>query len=510
MQQQQQVLQQQQRQMQQQQLRQAQQQQRQEQQAMAAMQLQLMRQLETHEQAVQQLLQGVYDEYDIVSGQLVTASTQLSGSTQLSDDQQSAVLAQLQQLHQVQQQLVQKRQQQQLQLSQVRQQKQEVQQQLSRLQQQQPAVPGAAAELGVAAGAPGLLHQQQQWQQQQAAFTSGAGLGAAAGLQSHAGIPLQQGQQQLLPGQGQQLQQGQQQQWSASSILQQMGDIEPIGNMFQPYTSGIGMSLNTQQRPRGQEAAIPVAAVASMFLQLDSKMNSVASMVSSRIGEVEAAVGLTHPQADDQGAAAAAGVAGAVPGAAIPPGSWAAAGSAAMQAAAAAGLAGQAAAAAAAPPAGKKQKQKPLQRAFPTFSSMGTVKGLAKFYFIDPLPESLIALDEQGPTNEHGQPWTPALADAAGLECWRGGRQWLFQRWYEIRFVAAQVTEMVKQLSAKAGTGVLAGVLEAAAALDNERTEMKLTLNKYYHFLKGSRGKGSKAEEEAADGTSEEADEDAS
>jgi hypothetical protein len=68
---------------------------------------------------------------------------------------------------------------------------------------------------------------------------------------------------------------------------------------------------------------------------------------------------------------------------------------------------------------------------------------------------------------------------------------------------------MVKQLSVKARTGVLPGVLEAAAALDHEREEMKLTLNKYYHFLKRSRGKASKPEEDAADGTGE-ADEDAS
>jgi hypothetical protein len=495
---------------------QAQQQQGREQQPIAAMQLHLIHTLEKHEQAVMQMIQNVHNEQLILTGQLVTAASQLSGSTQLSDDQRSAMLPQLQQLHQMQQQLMQKEQQRQLELSKVRQQKQELQQQLLCLQQQQPAMLGEAAELGVAAEAPGLVQQQQQ----HAASTSGAVLGAAAGQQLLAGLPQQQGQQQLQPGQGQQLQQGQQQQWSASSILQQMGNIQPNGNMSQPCTSGIGVSLNTQLRSMGQEATIPAAVVASMLLHLDSKMNIVTNMFSSRMAELESAVGVRRPQADDQGAAAAAaaaapGVARAVLGAALPPGSWAAAGSAAVQAATAAAAgwpsSSAVAAAAAASPAGKQQ-QKPLQRAFPTFSSMGTVKGLAKFYFIDPLPETLIALDGQGPTNELGQPWTPALADAAGLECWRGGRQGLFQRWYEIRFVAARVTDKVKQLSDnsdKAGTGVPADVLEAAAAMDDERTELKMTLNQYYCFLKGSKGKGSKADGKGADGTGEEADDDA-
>jgi hypothetical protein len=98
------------------------------------------------------------------------------------------------------------------------------------------------------------------------------------------------------------------------------------------------------------------------------------------------------------------------------------------------------------------------------------------------------------------------------MECWRGGRKGLFQRWYEIRFVAAQVTEMAKQLSTKgdgAAADVVVGVLEAAAAMDSEREELKMTLNKYYHFLKRSRGKVSKPEEDGINGTGE-ADEDAS
>ncbi|KAF6262664.1 hypothetical protein COO60DRAFT_602617 [Scenedesmus sp. NREL 46B-D3] len=183
----------------------------------------------------------------------------------------------------------------------------------------------------------------------------------------------------------------------------------------------------------------------------------------------------------------------------MPPGSWAAVRSSTVHAAAA-GPEGHPAVSPA-PPAGKQKKQqKPLVRAFPTFGDMGTVKNLAKFYFIDPLPESLTALDGVGPTNDDGEAWTPARADAANLERWRGGRQGLFQRWYEIRFVAAQVTEMVKQLSAKAGPGVLPTVTEAAAVLDGERSEMKLTLNKYYQFLKGSRSKNS-GSNEVVDGT---------
>jgi hypothetical protein len=82
--------------------------------------------------------------------------------------------------------------------------------------------------------------------------------------------------------------------------------------------------------------------------------------------------------------------------------------------------------------------------------------------------------------NVDGLPWTPELADKAGLERWRGGRQGLFQRWYEIRVVAACVKETAERLgSGKEGDGEVVSVLEAAAEMDLERSEMKMTMNKY-------------------------------
>ncbi|WIA29854.1 hypothetical protein OEZ86_012324 [Tetradesmus obliquus] len=301
-----------------------------------------------------------------------------------------------------------------------------------------------------------------------------------------------------LPPPAQQQQQQQQQQqyhWSAASILQQMGTGDPLGSIAQPYTAGLGMSLNTQQPFRGQEASVPIAGVASLFLELQSKLMEVKSTVDG----LAAAGGSMRPGAQDASRdAAAVGPASAAPATGMPPGSWAAVGSRTVQAAAA-GPGGDTAGPAAAPAGkGKKQQQKPLVRAFPSFGAMGSVKALAKYYFVDALPEKLTALDDVGAVNDDNLPWTPALADKAGLEKWRGGRQGLFQRWYAIRFVAAHVKEKVKQLISAAGAGELATVTEAAAAMDAERTEMKLSLNRYYHFLESGKGnsKGSSSGED--------------
>jgi hypothetical protein len=469
----------------QQQSQQQQQQQRQQQQDVAAEQRQLLQAVKARQQTVLQVLHDVSRQYRAVAEQLAAAD-------QLSEDANAQLRQQLQELGQQQQQH-------ELELTAVAQKMyalEDVLQYLQGKQQQQqpPAFETSAgvgaelgAEFGTAAAAARQFKQQQQQHQQRATFTQSAGLGPAelgAGqrCQPDQPTPLQQQQQQ--------------QRWPASRILQQMGSVDPLGSIMHPYTSGLGMSLNTQPLVSGRGAAVPAAGVASMFLELRDEITEVRSELKALRAAGAGQQPGTHTSSSD---AAAAGPDGAVPCTGNPSSSWAAPGGNTAKAAAAAAEANGCAAAPAAGAAagkGKKQKQKPFVRAFPSLNDMGSVKALAKFYFKEPLPERLIALDGVGPTNADNEPWTPALADKAGLEAWRGGRQGLFQRWYEIRFVAVQVKEKAKQLSATAGRGELPTVLDAAAALDIEREGLKMTLNKYHLYLKSGKGKVSSSSQE--------------
>lgn len=257
-----------------------------------------------------------------------------------------------------------------------------------------------------------------------------------------------------------------------------MGNVEPIGEILFPYTSKSSMPLGSHRSAgfgAGLGDAAPAAAVVAAFVQLDTKLEHVAASVS----HLAAACGV-------------AGAAGAAPPATQP--MWAATCSAAA-ADDAAGPSAKAAPSSTAP-AGKQAKE---ERAFPTLTKLGSMVGLAKFYFKEPLPQRFTALDGVGPTDEAGQPWTPALMDKAHKDKWRGGRQSRsgFQRWYELLHLVKHLEERRLQLSNAEGR--IVEVEYAAQQMDNERGSMNL--NKYREVL--NKGKSSGGSEKEADGASE-------
>lgn len=104
-------------------------------------------------------------------------------------------------------------------------------------------------------------------------------------------------------------QQQQQPPWTADRILQQMGNhIHPFSSIMQSLSHRPGMSATAQLAP--SNAVIPAAGVASMFLQLDSKL----SVVCSKLAAVEAAVRLQRLETAEPGSSMAAGPGAAPPG----------------------------------------------------------------------------------------------------------------------------------------------------------------------------------------------------
>jgi hypothetical protein len=89
--------------------------------------------------------------------------------------------------------------------------------------------------------------------------------------------------------------------------------INPFSRIMHPLpNSSAAMPLSAQLDPSG--AAVPVAAVVSMFLQLDNNMKLLRSeltalklQLSSRIAATEAAVGVQQAVAAQPGSSAAAG-----------------------------------------------------------------------------------------------------------------------------------------------------------------------------------------------------------
>jgi hypothetical protein len=233
-------------------------------------------------------------------------------------------------------------------------------------------------------------------------------------------------------------------------VLRQMGgSVDPVNEIFHPYTAQRGISLSAYEHvlPAMPQTGGVVPAFGKLSAQLEA-------LAAAQGGGAAAATTTTTTTTTSGSSKQAYNLAGHGTAAAAPEAGAGAAGSA---------------------PGSEPQKlprssssSKRKAYDFPTFGNKSVVQAV-KWYHETPLADHLTAREE-----ENCKGWTAQQLQMQGKDAWRGGKRgYRFQRWAE--WVQLMDYLDAKQLQLSNEQGTVVGLLVAAAALDGERGKRSLT-----------------------------------